>query len=407
MMLPILLMRSWMGALLLGCLLAAAICGCESPAQERPTADRDKPTARPLPGTGDWPAFQRGGRLHGRGDDVGQPPMRVRWTYQPAEGGFHECSPVVADGVVYVADDWDSVHAIDLSTGKRRWRFKGGESFGSTPLVLGDRVIVGDLSGLLFALRTSTGEEIWRLDAGAPIRSSPMSADGRVVLATGDGTIWCVDAISGEKIWSKRAGDRIDGAPAIHEGLAWLAGCDGQLRAFSVADGEQVFVADMGQLTGAAPALIDAGIVIGTDGGRIICLDDEGGDLRWTFNEVRGEQMVYSSPAVDGEVAVAGADDRHVYAVNVNTGRRVWSFRTRGEVKSSPAIASGRVYIGSSDRHFYVLGLTDGKELWSYQCGGAITGSPAIAGGLVIVGDSGQPTGTLYCFEPAPMNTPK
>jgi outer membrane protein assembly factor BamB len=84
-----------------------------------------------------------------------------------------------------------------------------------------------------------------------------------------------------------------------------------------------------------------------------------------------------------------------VHAIDIRSGKALWTFRTRARVDSSPAIAGGRVYIGSSDGRFYVLDLASGKKLWEYEGGAALVASPAIGGGRVVIGDY---SGHVFCF---------
>ena len=74
--------------------------------------------------------------------------------------------------------------------------------------------------------------------------------------------------------------------------------------------------------------------------------------LRWKFET---ESWVDSSPAVADGVVYFGSSDRHLYAVNINTGQEKWKFKTEGEVFSSPAVADGVVYFGSYDGYLYAL----------------------------------------------------
>lgn len=74
----------------------------------------------------------------------------------------------------------------------------------------------------------------------------------------------------------------------------------------------------------------------------------------------------------------------------------VWRFKAKGEVKSSPAIANGRVYIGSSDKHIYALDLKTGKELWSVLLDDAVEASPTLADNTVYIGTL---SGTLYALD--------
>lgn len=358
--------------------------------------------ADPSPSQQDWPAFHRGGALTGESaSDPGPPPMKVRWTYRTSDEGRAaiEASAAVVGDAVYVADAQGVVHALDLKTGAARWKYETESSFETTPLVVGDKLFIGDLDGVFHAVNIADGKKAWTVPTLGAIHSSANLAgeSGHVVFGNDGADIYCVAAADGKVIWKKSAGDRVNSTPAIGWGAALVSGCDAKLRAIDVKTGDERFAADLGSLSPGSPVVLDDRIVVGTDQGRVVCLSPDGAKQLWEYTGVDEDAMVYSSPAVSSGVAVVGARDRHVHAIDVKTGEGLWKFRTKGDVESSPAIAGGRVYVGSKDKKLYVLDLKTGKSLWEFNAGKSITASPAIAGGVVIVGDTG---GTLYCLEP-------
>jgi outer membrane protein assembly factor BamB len=98
--------------------------------------------------------------------------------------------------------------------------------------------------------------------------------------------------------------------------------------------------------------------------------------------------LVQSSPAVADGIAVIGAHDRNVHAIDANSGQQKWTFKTRGDVDAPPLISDARVYVGSNDKHFYVLDLKSGKKLWEYTAARSIEGGPAISNNLLLFADS-------------------
>jgi len=111
------------------------------------------------------------------------------------------------------------------------------------------------------------------------------------------------------------------------------------------------------------------------------------------------DAMIKSSPCVgpDGIVYV-GSDDRKVYALK--DGRKLWEFKTGGEIFSSPCIGpDGIVYIGSDDHKVYAL--KDGKKFWEYETGGPVKSAPCLGpdGTLYVAGDDR----TIYAI-PDPRN---
>src|ERR1019366_355448 len=99
-----------------------------------------------------------------------------------------------------------------------------------------------------------------------------------------------------------------------------------------------------------SPAIASGRIVVGTDGGRLVCLDAGTGRQVWAFDQVENKAMVYSSPAIASGVVVVGARDHGIWAIDLATGAKKWRVPTRGDVDASPAISAGRVYVPSKDK---------------------------------------------------------
>jgi outer membrane protein assembly factor BamB len=390
-------------------LLAIAL----SPAPFRavsPAGAADAPVAPPanaLLRVDGWPAFHGGGPLRGEGPEVGPPPMTVRWEYVTNED---DPSPIVGGAAIvgetaYVADADGTLHAVNLADGTNRWRYESENGFETTPLVMAstkhgdDIILIGDLGGTFHAVAAKDGKKLWTVATPTSIHSSAnASIDGRFVVFGNDSAeILCLNPDDGAQLWKASAGDRVNSAPAIGFDAALVSGCDAKLRAIKLEDGTEQFAADLGSLSPGSPAVLDDRMVIGTDGGRVVCLSSDGQKQLWVYEQVEGKAMVYSSPAASAGVAVVGARDRQVHAIDLMTGQQKWVFRTKGDVDSSPVISGGRVYVGSRDKSMYVLDLKTGEKLWEFKARKAISASPAVGAGVVIISDGG---GTVYCFEP-------
>jgi outer membrane protein assembly factor BamB len=96
-------------------------------------------------------------------------------------------------------------------------------------------------------------------------------------------------------------------------------------------------------------------------------------------------------------VVYIGSSDGNLYALNANTGEKLWNYATGGG-PTSPAVANGVVYIGadvpgccgeSEGENLYALNASTGVKLWSFRprtkSGAGI--SPAVANGMVFFGN--------------------
>jgi len=139
--------------------------------------------------------------------------------------------------------------------------------------------------------------------------------------------------------------------------------------------------------------------------------------LKWTFVPDRQRNSQFSSAAVVNGVLYIGSNDSNVYALNANTGAKLWSFANEGGVSSSPAVANGVVYIGGFADPFgviYAINAATGEELWSHKVGySCYVATPAVANGVVYVGCGdgdvvalNASTGTLLWSQTDPVLAP-
>ncbi len=355
------------------------------------------------------PAFQGGGPLRGVAEPIAPPPYTVRWQFK-AEGDEKRASiennPTIAGDTVYVPDSNGTLHALALADGKPKWAYKSEGGFATTPLVLNNRIYLGDLDGLLHCVDAAKGTKIWTYDSGTSIHASAnASPDGKVIVFGNDGAqVIGVDAESGKKLWEGKGGDRINACPAVGKGgpwgdagLAFFTGCDAQLLAIDIATGNQKFAAPLGGLAPGSPTLLDDRIIAATGEGFVLALSPDGQKQLWKYEDVdEAGAMFYSSPAAADGIVVLGCRDRQVHAIHADSGKRAWTFKTRGEVDATAVISAGRVYVPSKDKFLYVLDLKSGKELWKFQAKRAVTAGPAVAGGVIVFGDT---AGNVFCLE--------
>ena len=72
------------------------------------------------------------------------------------------------------------------------------------------------------------------------------------------------------------------------------------------------------------------------------------------------------------------------------------AIRDRKKIKSSPAVANGAVFVGSHDRHLYAVDAESGEEIWRFKTGDRVFGSPLVHEGMVYAGSD---DGHLYALE--------
>ena len=141
--------------------------------------------------------------------------LRVAWT-MPI--GAYATTPVVVDGVVYTQDLQGDVYAIELASGRLRWRHRYGLlTYGPNGVTVGDGRVYGATTLFAFALDQRSGRELWRValprNEHDGIDMAPGFHDGTVFVSTvptrpeiqygpgAQGVLWALDAATGRPRW--------------------------------------------------------------------------------------------------------------------------------------------------------------------------------------------------------------
>ena len=75
--------------------------------------------------------------------------------------------------------------------------------------------------------------------------------------------------------------------------------------------------------------------------------------------------------------------DHNVYCLDAKTGKKIWSYLTRGAVLGTPAIANGTVYVGSQDGGLYALDANSGALRWRFETTFGYRAAPLIHDNVV------------------------
>src|SRR5829696_1241512 len=197
-----------------------------------PSAQQSAPPA--------WPQFRGDVRLSGTATSDLPATLSLKWTYEAGE--TIESSAAVADGVVYAAAGNGDLLAIDLGTGKLRWKYNTPNLFGeSSPAVAGGLVYVGDLSGVFHAVHAKDGSKAWTFKTGSEIKSSPVPVGGMVLIGSYDTHLYALDAKTGAVRWKLKTDGQVHATPAVVDGTIYFGGCDEQFRAVRLTDGKVLF----------------------------------------------------------------------------------------------------------------------------------------------------------------------
>lgn len=297
--------------------------------------------------------------------------------------------------------------AASGSYGGIAWRIETGGPVRSSPVVTGGTVYVGSSDGSLYALDAGRGTLEWKYDAGAPVTSTPAVAGNTIVLTATDGSVQAVSRRSGKRLWrvstgpdaklawGYESGDNWTSSPVITGHSVLVGSGDGGVYRLALATGKVEWRAATGGRVRSSPALAGNLVIVGSFDGQVHAFDQASGKERWRF-ATRGidfqsdtfgfdRKSVQSSPAIAGDLVLAGARDGFLYAIDLATGRQRWVVDHKVSwVNCSAAISDGMVFTGTSDGAFLqALDLATGAERWRADTLGIIWSSPIVSGDKV------------------------
>src|SRR5215831_259562 len=119
---------------------ATLLASCSSPLAAPDPAPPPKGETTLDTAKGDWTLFRGNALQTGVSAEKLPDKLAELWTFQTKDG--IEGAPAVKGGVVYLASLDEHLYALDLSTGKEKWKYKGGP-FKASPSVRDGRVYVG------------------------------------------------------------------------------------------------------------------------------------------------------------------------------------------------------------------------------------------------------------------------
>jgi outer membrane protein assembly factor BamB len=381
------------------------IAGCGSTSVGSSPGQSEASAAAPVAAfSAGWTSLLDGPSHYATSASIGPDTARLRW--RRALGAPISAGPVVtASGTAYVAASNGILHAIDVRTGRDRWTFNGGGSYGSgdvstSALILASgEVLWPGPRDRLFAL-SPAGKLLWTLSADGEL-TTPVIDQASHLLVVAD----IAGRISGYRLgpssrrpsmrWSRRLTKASSyGNPVVAaNGTIYQTSGDclfalsptGWIR-WSFATPASVEV---------SPAIATNGIVIFGSNDRLEYGVNPNGRVRW--KEKIGN-YTYSSPiTLPGRRVVFGNHSGQITILDTDTGHVIRRDTGAGELWTSAAVdARHDLYFASRTGHIYGFNA-NGRRLFDFDAGGKFDSYPALApDGTLLFGDD---NGTLFALH--------
>ncbi len=374
--------------------------------------------------------------------------LKLLWEFKQPGASFLS-TPALANNRVYsasclvdVGGTFGSIFALDSKTGQPIWQIDkiGGEDlkgiFSSPALTAdGKYLIIGeglhfDSNTHLICLEAASGKLHWKIDIPRNhVESSPAIFNDVVVVGAGaierhdhlpvdsTGYALCVRIADGKVLWRSDVVDP-ESSPAIApDGTSYIgSGVNGSAVVALSATGTSLWKTSTAYPALGPISLRDNLIVAGTGrgdlvnadphpAGAVVALDRANGTIRW---QTVLPDAVIGEIAIDDEKAICPARDGTVVALDLETGKRIWTQRiSEAPVLSGAVCLNGNVYAVSSDGFLKVLDLKTGHLLEKHALNDEANpgrsnlslSTPRVSRDRVYVGSE---TGGLRCFAGTP-----
>lgn len=280
------------------------------------------------------------------------------------------------------------------------WTVSVGAAKGAPlrPAVAENAVYAVSAEGTLMRIEPDSGRVVWQVPTGSPV-SAGVGTDGYLVaLGTPRGEVLAYDA-EGKPRWRGQVSSDVRSPPLVGRGLVIVRSTDHRVNAFEAETGRRrwTFARATPPLTLRAPSAMEfAGdnVLVPLPGGRVVALALSNGAARWeaAIAEPRGTTEVERLTDVMGTLAVGGRD----LCAAAFQGRLTCVDNSNGNLRWARDVPAGagvtmdeqRVYGVDGGDTVVALARPSGASMWrnALLAHRQLT-SPAVLPSAVVVGD--------------------
>jgi outer membrane protein assembly factor BamB len=201
--------------------------------------------------------------------------------------------------------------------------------------------------------------------------------------------LWTVET-GGAPVWA--------GIERADDGTLYVGNEQGDLHAIG-RDGKQLWRFATGRPIRAQPKVIGRHVYLHSDSGLLYRLDRKSGREIWrTRVDVGSEPRLatdhektrwdrYGSSVVsDGRRLYLASRDRHLYALDPESGREIWRIPAGDLMTATPALHGEHVIFAAYDGKVRAVAARDGSPRWSYDAKLAVAGDLTVAGDRLLLG---------------------
>jgi outer membrane protein assembly factor BamB len=299
---------------------------------------------------------------------------------------------------VITANNNGTVMMMRKSDGQALWQVDLKTKLSTTPAISGTTVLVGTLTGKLIALNEHNGSVLWRATLPSSLLSAPAANGQYAIVHTHNGDLIAFNLATGKQAWLYTNTAPLlslegDSSPAISNDTVVCGFANGELAAFNVNNGKMLWERPVALPTGentisnmvdvnGTPQIQNGVVYVGAYHGNVVSVSLKTGQLFWTHT-----MSTYQSVAVGPNNVYVSTSKSHVWALDQNTGKRVWvNEKLEARQISASVIYKGDVVVGDLKGYVHFLSLKDGHFVARVNVGSTpVLAAPVVENGVLYV----------------------
>jgi len=307
--------------------------------------------------------------------------------------------PVVTGSgkLMFVPSRDGKIYAVDALRQEVTWVKEVGR-FGdriSDLAVHGNRIYFVTVSGKAIAMDGRTGEPVWITPIdGSALAAPTVSPDGaQVALGSTLGTAYLLDARSGKTLAKVRTENRILASPAFVGEIVVIGSTDNHLYGYSIRKRELQFVWELSSDILSIHKLGSSDVLVLTGDARLHRLSLDRGGAAWSQTL---EELPSAPLAVTPNVVLAGTTSGRLLALDPESGETRWSLLVGPGSVGGISVAGNRAFFGLDTGYLAVARIDEERVAWKYRTGSPVIAPPIVLDRILCVGSL---SGKTWIFE--------
>jgi len=308
----------------------------------------------PFPAQGEW-VFTTRALAQGIGFTCSPPPP-------PAIYG----TPTMAGELVYVGNYPGRIYALYATAGQKKWVYPdegSAERIGTIVgevLVAEDKVYFGSSEGV-YALDATYGKLKWHFKTGGKVWTSLAIKDKVILASSFDGKLYALSSDEGKELWHFEVPVAIASPPVVWADNVLFGAFDSYLHC--IRDGREKWKFEGGNWFWARPLVSDGIAYAGCLDGKVYALEIETGEKLW---EREIDNPIVSSPVLVEDFLVVASETSNLYIINAHTSEIVKTISLKSPVMAPLYEKEGIVYVHAKNRYLYAVKVPEGEIVWKF-----------------------------------------